>query len=569
MDEENINYSTNDAGLDNQPVGMESMNTEPELNNDEQEIKFDNSKDKKASKVVLLSVITGMFVVILAVMFAILPNLDFTNKDTSKHSETTGGNDEPIEEKKEINLGELGIQGNGLEELDLAFLKLENNNEKNIVYSPLSIKYALAMLNEGTGGNSKEQIEKVLGNYVPKKYINSENLSLANAMFVNEKYQDKIREEYSLNLQTKYGAELFFDPLMNPNNINNWVKDKTFGLVNNIVNETDPIQNVFYLVNALAIDMEWKQTLGVNVSGPITAETIHPYNVHFEYIKSTYNNTLYIDSYSKGAQIAATANRYDIIKELGEDKIRETVQNSYDEWSQEEQDYCTAEEIVKNAPNLDEYVETLSKHYGHLSGSTDFEFYDSDDVIAFAKDLKEYDGTTFQYIGVMPKNKSISEYIDETSAADINKIIKSLKPIEMGSFKDGAITILSGYVPFFAFDYDLHLVDDLKSIGVSDIFSDEAANLSKISDMEGLYIANAAHKARIDFSNEGIKAGAATVVDGGLGSAVSCRFVHEFEAPIERIELKFNNPYIFLVRDKNTGEAWFAGVVHDPQQKAE
>lgn len=36
---------------------------------------------------------------------------------------------------------EVRITSNGLEDFDLSFLKLENN-EENIVYSPLSIKYA-------------------------------------------------------------------------------------------------------------------------------------------------------------------------------------------------------------------------------------------------------------------------------------------------------------------------------------------------------------------------------------------------------------------------------------------
>lgn len=46
------------------------------------------------------------------------------------------------------------ISGNGLEDFDISFLKMENNN-KNMIYSPLSIKYALAMLSEGSNGISK------------------------------------------------------------------------------------------------------------------------------------------------------------------------------------------------------------------------------------------------------------------------------------------------------------------------------------------------------------------------------------------------------------------------------
>lgn len=59
------------------------------------------------------------------------------------------------------------MSGNSLENFDLQFLKLENE-EVNKVYSPLSIKYALQMLNDGASGASREQISAIIGNYVPK-----------------------------------------------------------------------------------------------------------------------------------------------------------------------------------------------------------------------------------------------------------------------------------------------------------------------------------------------------------------------------------------------------------------
>ena len=46
------------------------------------------------------------------------------------------------------------MSSNGLEEFDLSFLKLENN-KSNVLYSPISIKYALSMLRDATSGNSK------------------------------------------------------------------------------------------------------------------------------------------------------------------------------------------------------------------------------------------------------------------------------------------------------------------------------------------------------------------------------------------------------------------------------
>ena len=70
-------------------------------------------------------------------------------KGTEKVSET---------KQKETLASSYRMSGNGLEDFDLAFMKLESN-EKNLIYSPLSIKYALAMLSEGANGETQKQIE--------------------------------------------------------------------------------------------------------------------------------------------------------------------------------------------------------------------------------------------------------------------------------------------------------------------------------------------------------------------------------------------------------------------------
>ena len=99
--------------------------------------------------------------------------------------------------KKEKNLNPTGnirsidyksayyMSGNDLQDFDLYFLNLEYDNN-NIIYSPLSIKYALQMLAEGADGDTLEQINAVIGDYTTKKYTNSSHISLANALFVKK-----------------------------------------------------------------------------------------------------------------------------------------------------------------------------------------------------------------------------------------------------------------------------------------------------------------------------------------------------------------------------------------------
>ena len=74
-------------------------------------------------------------------------------------------------------------------DLDFSFLKLENN-KKNMLYSPLSIKYALSMLREGTEGNTKVEIDNLLNNINLTKYNNVEDtLSLANSIFIRDTFE--------------------------------------------------------------------------------------------------------------------------------------------------------------------------------------------------------------------------------------------------------------------------------------------------------------------------------------------------------------------------------------------
>lgn len=181
---------------------------------------------------------------------------------------------------------------------------------------------------------------------------------------------------------------------------------------------------------------------------------------------------------------------------------------------------------------------------------------------AFAKDLKEYDGTTLQYIGIMLKEVRLDRYIEDTDANQVNDIIGKLKEIKSENFKDGIVTKITGYIPLFQFDYELKLKEDLQSLGITDVFDLNKANLLNMILDHSVAIDAARHKADIEFSKEGIKAAAATMM-GGLGTA-SYGFEYRYEVPVEIIDLTFDRPYFFLIRDKETGEVWFIGTVYEP-----
>ncbi len=96
------------------------------------------------------------------------------------------------------------------------------NKKENMIYSPLSIRYALQMLNEGANGNTKSQIEKVIGNTNLRKYDNiNDVLSLANALYIRDTYSQYVKDEYKNKLLNNYNAEIKYDAFKSADNINN------------------------------------------------------------------------------------------------------------------------------------------------------------------------------------------------------------------------------------------------------------------------------------------------------------------------------------------------------------
>lgn len=469
--------------------------------------------------------------------------------------------DDPIIKEKAV----YSIKSNSLEPFDLYFLQLENKKE-NKIYSPLSIKYALSMLAEGSEGESKKQILDIIYNYKTNKYENNKNISLANAIFIKEIYKDKINNNYKTTLIDKYNAEVIIDSFMSPVNINSWVNNKTLGLINNLFDDIS--EENLILINALAIDMEWEDKfIHAYPNVPVSVNYKHEKFSWFgpdEVTEKEFND---IEEKISGMKIIASANKYDIVNVLGENKIRKTVKEELIKYLNENnltirnvynEDNKTDEELFELY--LDNYIEEINSNYKKIDASTDFSFYTDENIKVFAKSLKEYNGKQLEYIGIMPLNKNLDEYVKNITAQDINNLLGQLKKIELNNFKDGVVTKITGFIPKFKFDYELDLMNDLKTLGIKNVFEIGKANLKNITSDE-LYINKISHKSNIEFTQDGIKAAAITYA-GGKGAGET--FNYYFEVPVEEIDLTFNKPYMFIIRDKKTQEVWFTGTVYNP-----
>ena len=522
--------------------------------------------EKKEIRISLgTAVVLIIAIALIGLMAGVIFYLKMENTNIAKNNEVKQIDKNTVTEAAENNKQafKYALNGNSLEDFDIRFLQLENTKE-NKIYSPLSIKYALAMLNEGAEGETKTQISSLIGDYKAKKYINSANMSFANALFIRDTYKNSIKESYINNLKTKYNADVKYDSFTSAQGINSWTREKTLGLIDSIIDDESVNDLSFALVNALGIDMEWQNKFLEPVDfGTNYSHEKFDWEAPIELFSNTFKN---INNEISGMGIVASINNYDIVNTLGEDNIRKTVENEFRKYLEEDpygdtKYYLEGNKDIETVvqENVDGYIQEINSNYKQIYRNTDFLFYDAEKVKAFAKDLKEYNGTTLQYIAIMPE-EDLDIYINNITAKDINKIIGNLKEIKNSNFKEGVITQILGYIPKFKFDYDLDLIKDLNTMGVKDIFDANKANLNGLTNEKKAYISEAKHKANIELTQDGIKAGAATY-GGGRGAG---GFEYLYDVPVEEINLTFDKPYLFIIRDKDTGEVWFAGTVYEP-----
>ncbi len=339
------------------------------------------------------------------------------------------------------------------------FLKLELKDE-NVIYSPLSLNTAFSMLKEGANGKTKEELDKLFSDIKVNKYETSNELSFANSIFINENHKEEIKKEYVQLLQNKYYSEVLYDTFETPDKINEWIYNKTLGLIEKALNDDQVDQDtMLVLVNALAIDIKWK-------------------------------------------------------KEFDENNTYKEIFNSKDESK--------------------EYVSMMHNTY-----SSDALYYKDDNISAVSLDLEPVNNTELEFIAIMPND--IDKYVSELTNETIDELYKKM-------ISPSEDTELRLSFPKLKFEYKLDLVNDLKTLGVNEIFK-PSADLSGIG--SDLYVSDAIHKANIDLGEKGVKASATTVIIV-TKNAISLN---------ENVKIDFNKPFVFIIRDKNTSDIWFVGSI--------
>jgi len=108
-------------------------------------------------------------------------------------------------------------------------------------------------------------------------------------------------------------------------------------------------------------------------------------------------------------------------------------------------------------------------------------------------------------------------------------------------------------LPRFSFEWEEELSETLSAMGMTDAFAPAAADFSGMDGTRELVIGFVMHKAFVSVHEEGTEAAAATAV--GMRMTAT---------PGTPIELRVNRPFVFLLRDLETGALLFLGRVMDP-----
>ena len=176
----------------------------------------------------------------------------------------------------ELTRGEQMLANNSNEFAFNLFRKLATE-DKSVIVSPISITYALGMLNNGAAGETQAQINKVLGfgetgadginSFCRKMLTEAPNLDkLTKVMIANNIYMNK---DYVLKTDFVSKAKQFYDAEpetrdfhdgQTRNVINKWGSDHTMGMIPEVLKESEFTPDaVSYLLNAIYFKGTWAE----------------------------------------------------------------------------------------------------------------------------------------------------------------------------------------------------------------------------------------------------------------------------------------------------------------------
>ena len=168
--------------------------------------------------------------------------------------------------------------------------------------------------------------------------------------------------------------------------------------------------------------------------------------------------------------------------------------------------------------------------------------------------------TNLEYIAIKP-NDNLNDYINNFSMDELSKLEENKKSA-------GNSLHINLALPRYTYDFELKsFMKNLQSMGINDAFSKYDADFTNIItranmdkyNMANLYVNQAIHKSHIELNEAGTKAAAVTFFGFAKATAVQ-------EPHYDTINIEFDKSFMYIIRDKNTKEILFIGVVDEPNE---
>ena len=153
-----------------------------------------------------------------------------------------------------------------------------------------------------------------------------------------------------------------------------------------------------------------------------------------------------------------------------------------------------------------------------------------------------YDGGELSMVVLVPAAREFEDFEESLDFSVVQAAIDGLA---------GNRVVLT--MPKFGMETSFNLKDALSTLGMEIAFEPAAADFSGMDGTRNLYITDVLHKAFVEVDEAGTEAAAATAVVVGATSA-----------PTEPVEFTIDRPFVFLIRDIQTGSILFLGRVMNP-----
>ena len=187
-------------------------------------------------------------------------------------------------------------------------------------------------------------------------------------------------------------------------------------------------------------------------------------------------------------------------------------------------------------------LENGEKQTAEFMYSTESKYLEDGSATGF---IKYYSGHKYAFAALLPnEGVSVSEYLASLDGKALHDMLAQPQN-----------ATVKANVPKFKTEYDTEMSDILKAMGMTDAFDIGRADFSGLgySKNGNIYVSRVIHKTFISVDEKGTRAGAATAVEMGAGSA--------YNPDIKTVCL--DRPFVYMLIDTRNSVPFFIGTMMD------